>query len=139
LCQNHAVAEDIVSEAFVKVILSIECADRNIKLWMFRVCKNLWVDYHRKNKRLSGVKIEDLDITDKNDFIEGIIRDGRAKAVYKAVLSLAEPYKESIILFYYLDMKQNEIAKILGISDGAARTIIYRARKMLKELLEGVI
>jgi RNA polymerase sigma-70 factor (ECF subfamily) len=106
---------------------------------MFRVCKNLWVDYHRKNKRLSGVKIEDLDITDKNDFIEGIIRDGRAKAVYKAVLSLAEPYKESIILFYYLDMKQNEIAKILGISDGAARTIIYRARKMLKELLEGVI
>lgn len=137
LCKSHMIAEDILSETFLKVMLSLECADNNVKLWLFRVCKNLWIDHLRKHKKIAGVVFDELDICESDDFVNQIISNERNRMLYMAVLSLEDPYKESIILFYYLEMKQNEIAKILGVSDGATRTIIYRARQMLKKLLEG--
>lgn len=137
LCHNPSIAEDIVSDAFLKVILSVECADRNIKLWILRVCKNLWIDYIRKNKKISQVPFDELDaVGSMRDLNERMIASERAKAVYRAVMGLPQAYQESIVLFYYLNIRQNEIAKLLNVSDGTARTIIYRARKMLKSIIE---
>ena len=44
--------------------------------------------------------------------------------------------KEALILYYYLEVPQQKIAQIMNISNGAVRTLIYRARKNLKMKME---
>ena len=55
LCKNEQLAEDIMQEAFLKGILSLGDDHENVKAWLFMVCRNLWIDYIRKNKKLSKI------------------------------------------------------------------------------------
>ena len=56
-----------------------------------------------------------------------------------AVSILPEKYKTVIILHYYNLMKIDEIAEVLNISESAVKKRLERARKKLKESLEGKV
>ena len=57
LCKDNDLSQDLVSETFFKALLSIEYSQGYIKYWLFRVCKNLYLDHLRKNKFLQVVEI----------------------------------------------------------------------------------
>ena len=127
LCKNSHLAEDIMQEAFVRAILYLDDNHDNIKFWLFRVCRNLYIDYVRKNKIISQLDILDLHIEDTSlDVLKGIIKSESSLNLYNKV----------IVLFYYLEIPQNKIANIMNISNGAVRTLIYRARKHLRSIME---
>lgn len=139
LCHDHYLAQDIMQEVFVKAILSLDISHKNTKAWLFRVAKNLWVDYLRKNKNISNTDIKDLHIEDKTQgILDKIIKTEENSKLYKEIMKLKPSMKEVIILYYYLDIEQNQIANIMGISNGNVRTMIYRARKILKDMLEDI-
>lgn len=58
--------------------------------------------------------------------------------LYEAVDRLEEPIRTVVILYYLQGFSIKEISSLLGITQGAAKTRLYRGRKMLKELLKGV-
>lgn len=60
LCKDHHLAQDLVSETFYKALLSIESTEGYIKYWLFRVCKNLYLDYMKKNKHLQDIEEKSL-------------------------------------------------------------------------------
>ena len=64
LCKNEQLAEDIMQEAFLKGILSLDDNHENVKAWLFMVCRNLWIDYVRKNNKLSKIDINEIEIED---------------------------------------------------------------------------
>lgn len=137
LCKNSHLAEDIMQEAFVRAILYLDDNHYNIKFWLFRVCRNLYIDYVRKNKIISQLDILDLHIEDTSlDVLKGIIKSESSLNLYNKVMSLPNTMKEVIVLFYYLEIPQNKIANIMNISNGAVRTLIYRARKHLRSIME---
>jgi RNA polymerase sigma-70 factor, ECF subfamily len=137
LCGNHQVAEDIMQEAFVKAMLSLECSHNNIQAWLFRVCRNLWIDYLRKPKHLADVEIDSLNIQDGSlDFLEKIIQAEQSRKLYMTILSLPQSLREVLIFYYYMELPQNKIAEILNISNGTVRTLLYRARNKLKTMME---
>lgn len=136
LCCNKQLAEDIVQEAFVKAILSLEYSHTNVKAWLFRVCRNLWIDYIRRNKHLSFVEIENINITDSSDCINDIIKAEESIKLYKTILTMPHSLKEVLILYYFSELSQKKIAEIMNISCGAVRVLLYRARKKLKTILE---
>lgn len=68
--------------------------------------------------------------------LDKIIKSEERKKVYCEVLKLQQSYKEIIILYYYCSLSLKEIGVIVGISEGAARTLLFRARKKLKESLK---
>ena len=70
-----------------------------------------------------------LSIEDRT--LDKIILDEDRKRVYYEVLNLQSSYKGIIILFYYCNLSLKDIASITGISQGAARTLLFRARKKL--------
>ncbi|MGH4124219.1 MAG: RNA polymerase sigma factor [Clostridium sp.] len=136
LCKDHNLSQDLVSETFCKALLSIDSSTKYIKFWMFRVCKNLYLDYLRKNKYLQDIDINFNKLLVEENALEKIILSEERRRIYYEVLKLQPSYKEIITLYYYCDLSLQEISSIVGISQGSARTLLFRARKKLKVFLE---
>jgi len=136
LCKDHHLSQDLVSETFFKALLSLDIGEGYIKYWLFRVCKNLYLDYLKKNSRLEDMESSVNKLAIEDSTLDKIILNEDRRRIYFEVLSLQPSYKEIVILFYYCNLSLKEISSITGISQGAARTLLFRARKKLKEFLE---
>ena len=136
ICKDHHLSQDLVSETFFKALLSSEYSQSYIKYWLFRVCKNLYLDHLRKNKCLQDIEISINKLLVEDNTLDKIILNEDRRKIYYEILKLQTSYKEIITLYYYCNFTLQEISSIVGISQGAARTLLFRARKKLKTVLE---
>ena len=67
-----------------------------------------------------------------------LLKENEVQTIQKIVFDLPEKYRLPIHLFYSADMQVSEIAKILHIPEGTAKTRMRKAKKMLKEELEAL-
>jgi len=80
-----------------------------------------------------------LNIDDYND----IIKDPNTLdlsikiSLWDAVQSLKLSYRPIVIMFYYEDLSIKEISEILSLTTVTTRKRLSRARKQLKQILEG--
>ncbi|MBE5039185.1 RNA polymerase sigma factor [Ructibacterium gallinarum] len=133
LCGNYHLAEDIVSESFYKALVSYQDTEERFKFWLFRVCKNAFIDFLRRNKNKTELK---ADLQDETDIADRVIVQEKYRSLYRAVELLQPEYQEVITLFYFNEMRISEIAVITNKSPAAVKVALYRARKKLKEILE---
>ena len=135
LCKNHHLAQDLTSDTFFKTYLSIDDVSY-IKYWLFRVCKNLYLDYLKKNKEYSSESILERTLTNNETPLDRIIDSEEKKHLYQLVTNLKESYKEILILYYFCGFSVDEISKSKNITKSAAKTMLFRARKMLRKEME---
>lgn len=135
LCREHHQAQDLASDTFYKAFLSSDEDKPHIKYWLFRVCKNLFLDGARKNKEYTSIDNENMLIRHDTP-LDRLIDNEQRRELYNEVMKLNPSYREIIILFHYCDLSLNEIANITGSTYGASKTLIFRARKKLKIRLE---
>lgn len=136
LCHDHYLAEDLVNDTFFKAFVSIDNCSENIKFYLFKVGKNIWIDWLRKNKRLSNKDLDDLSLNAPDDILSSVLTNERNQNVYKCIIELPQSYKEVIVLYYFCDLPLKDIAKTMEISNGAVRTLLYRSRKKLRAILK---
>lgn len=60
------------------------------------------------------------------------------QVVTHALLQVPERQRAALVLHYYEDLSEYEVASTLGISEQAARSLVARGRKTLREQLEGM-
>lgn len=135
-CHNKHLAEDIVAEAYMRAIRSIDEEKDSFKFWLLKVCRNCFFDYARKNKRLEPIN---NDYQDDKTLVDEIIQQEEYRALYKAIDLLSDNYREVVRLYYFDGMSVREIAEITGYSTDNVKIQLYRARNKLKEILEGNI
>ncbi len=135
LCKNHHLAQDLTSDTFFKTYLSIDDVSY-IKYWLFRVCKNLYLDYLKKNKEYSSESILERTLSNNETPLDRIIDSEDKKHLYQLVTNLKESYKEILILYYFCSFSVDEISKSKNITKSAAKTMLFRARKMLRKEME---
>ncbi len=137
LCNNREIAEDIVSDAFVKAYLTLSDGHPSFQYWLMRVCKNLWIDCLRRQKR-NAVNSEEvlMVLADKETPEENLLRDERLSTLYHCIRKLSPPEKEVLIFHYFSNLPLGEIAQMLQVTPGSIKTRIFRARQSLKKLLE---
>ncbi|MCQ5028625.1 sigma-70 family RNA polymerase sigma factor [Flavonifractor sp. DFI.6.63] len=136
LCKNPDQAQDLVGETFYRALLSLE-REGEWKGWLFRVCRNLWVDSMRRRKFQTGEPPDPERLAAEEDLLEDLIREERRRAVYRAVLELSPADREAVTLHYCAGLPLREVGAAMGLSPGAARTLLCRARQKLKTRLEG--
>lgn len=130
-CKNTADAEDITQETFIKRFTAdIKFSDdKSEKAWLMKVaankCKDLFKSITYKYFYYS-ISLEEANLT---------YESSEESAVYHAVMELPPKYRIVIHLYYYEDYSVAEIGKILGKSDTAIQTRLYRARNLLKKSL----
>lgn len=142
LClRDERLAEDICQEVFLKLWQAPpRTADgAGIRAWLMRVTLNACRDYLRTpwRKRVSPSPDEAFSsCAAQGPMPEAeALRRERDEALYQAVMALPIKYREPIILHYYFDYSQRDVARILAIGDSTLRTRLMRARLMLRQAL----
>lgn len=135
LCGDPSLAEDIVSDAFVKAYLTLPDETPSFQYWLYRVCKNLWLDHLRRQKFHTG---EDAlqTLADPHTPESRYIRSQQNQALWNAVTSLPPLDRELVTLHYFSGLPLNEIAPLLGKSHAAVRQRLTRLRHTLKQRME---
>lgn len=137
LCKDHHIAQDLTSDTFFKALLSLDESKSYIKFWLFRVCKNLFLDAYRKTEEFSNTDAIEYTLTTVKTPLDKLIDSEENRHLYNIVLSLRPSYREILILYYYGDFSLKEISETTGLTEGAAKTLLFRARKKLRAALEG--
>lgn len=135
--QNHADAEDITQNVFLKYIGANKrfSSEEHRKAWILRVAINCANDFVKSAHYRHRADIEQYP----EQGAEPSYELEEKSEVYYAVQSLPEKYRIPIHLFYYEDMSIAQIAAITMQKESTVRSQLTRAREMLRELLkEGV-
>lgn len=135
LCGSRELAEDLTAEAFVKAYLSLPHEIPSFQYWLFRVCRNLWIDHARRHRRF--VSAETLThLSDLNTPEALYLLSERRQALWNAISSLPPPDRELVVLHYFSGLPLTEIARLLGKSHAAVRQRMVRLRATLKQRME---
>ena len=126
-------AEDALQETFIKIYRNYNRFrnESNEKTWMIRIAINVCNDMLRKTWRKVEVA-ELLDDVPAETHPDSTQYDG----VLIEVMNLPEKYKQVILLYYYQDMKTQEISQVLDIPIGTVLVHLKRARALLEKKLE---
>lgn len=137
LCNNRELAEDFVADAFVKAYLTLSDEHNSYQYWLMRVCKNLWIDYLRRQKRNADIDDDTLsEIPDTYTPEQRFLANERLSVLYRCIRSLREPDREILILHYFSKLPLRDIAQLMQATPGSIKTRIFRARLSLKQLME---
>lgn len=129
--KNRADAEDMVQEAFVRLLRSAPdfASPQHEKAWLIVTVSNLCKSalrnpWHRR---------EDIDHLAAPPTVE----DAPPDETLSAVLALPAQDRVAVYLYYYEGYQTAEIAQMLGIPPATVRSRLARARKKLKLTLGG--
>ena len=136
LCKDHHLAQDLTSDTFFKAFLSLDDVSY-IKYWLFRVCKNLYLDLLKLNREYSSENIIENTLSNYETPLDKLIELEKNKYLYNSIINLNESYKEILVLYYFCGFSLKEISESRNTSEGAAKTMLFRARKRLKKEMEG--
>lgn len=135
LCGSVPLAEDIVSDAFLKAYLGLPEETPSFSYWLLRVCKNLWLDQLRRQRHLAPSEtLETLaaPATPETQYLQ----TERQRALWNAISALPAPDRELVVLYYVSGMPMTQIAALMGISHAATRQRLSRLRQTLKQRME---
>jgi RNA polymerase sigma-70 factor, ECF subfamily len=139
---DHAQAEDLAQETFVKAFRHLKSFDpaRRLSSWLFRIAHNTTLDALRKLKpevlELDGLRDGDPHRDPAAPAAPDPLEQAAlGEALNRALLSLRPSYRAAIALRYDQQLAFDEIGQILGVPEVTARTFVHRARKELARSL----
>lgn len=107
---------------------------------MVIVVRNMSFNLLEKRKKERLVKHYDAltEIVDDNPLIlDAFIEKESIKTIQKAINTLDPKYADVILLRYFYDYSNTEIASLLDLSDNTIRVRVHRAKKMLVNKFNG--
>lgn len=129
--KDYHLAEDAAQETFCRVLDKLHTLKdvTNIKPWITKIAVNICKD---KLKKKSHTEI----VTDYDNFNSPVNIAEKLESritVFQALQMLSIELREVVILYYYQEFTQKEIAKILRVPE---TTVAYRLRTAKSELRE---
>lgn len=128
--KNVEDAEDITQDVFLKLITHPKQFENpeHEKAWIIRVTINLC-----KNKLKSSWFTKRAELSKEAHYYDEINEED---GVFKAVMSLDTKYRVIIHLYYYEEYSTREIAEMVNKKESTVRSLLYRGREQLKEILK---
>lgn len=134
-------AKDILHDGFIKVFDKINQFDNKGSLegWIRRVMVNTAIDFCRKNTFTFSMDekfdLEDLDSNGTNESdLEAFLNTFSADQIMKMVQGLSPVYRVVFNLYAIENYSHKEISEKLGISEGASKSNLSRARINLQKM-----
>lgn len=146
--RDHALAEDLFQDTFMKVIQSVKSGkyqdNGKFVSWVMRIAHNLIIDHFRRIKQMNTVSNDDYesDLFNSKKLAESTVEDDIIKRqiqkdVRKMITYLPDDQREVVILRHYAGLSFKEIAEITDVSINTAlgrmRYALINMRKMMEE------
>jgi RNA polymerase sigma factor (sigma-70 family) len=144
LTNDASRADDLVQETFMKAWRFIDSYQEgtNAKAWLFRICKNAFInEFRAKNREPQSV---DIDLVAVGRNAKGVVRDahlleeighGEIGDELMAALNALNPDNRLVVLLDFEDFTYKEIAAILNVPLNTVRTRLHRARLNMADML----
>ncbi|MEW6189182.1 MAG: sigma-70 family RNA polymerase sigma factor [Actinomycetota bacterium] len=134
-------AEDLTERVFLKALEAIDKFSwRGVPFssWLFRIARNLMIDYYRTRSRSTMIPVSDrIQTIDREDPEEIAIRKFSYEKLYAAISRLTEEQQEVIILKFFMNLSNAGIARTLNKTEGAIKALQHRALHSLYRILKG--
>ncbi|MBI1798418.1 MAG: RNA polymerase sigma factor, partial [Candidatus Eisenbacteria bacterium] len=142
LLRDRDQADDVVADALVRVQEAAPGfrGERGLRTWVLRIVANRAKDALRR-RRFEGGRIEDanpleaagLIVNPLPEWDEALDRNVRLAALERALESLPIEQRQAVVLKERIGLSVLETAKVLGISESAVKSRLFRARAALLE------
>lgn len=138
--KNETDTDDLVSISFTKAFMNIEKFSRFIsfEMWLKTIALNTALDFVRKRSRQDPVYELDnddnyLELTSSIRTPESeVINDELALKLNKTFYKLRKRFRDLLYYRHIEDMTYAEMAQRMGISEGAIKSELHKARKYFK-------
>lgn len=143
MVQNQAVAEELAQEAFLRVYRARSSYEPTAKFttWLFRIALHLALNHLRdargeRARESPGERLEDSgerEMPDPAPTVEQWLLDqARLEEVRGAIRALPEKQRAAVVLHKYQEVEYSQIARILGCSESAVKSLLFRAYETLR-------
>lgn len=142
------VAQDVTSQVFFKALKNIgqfRWRDIPFSSWLYRIASNEVADSFRDRKRRRAYfeeKAGTIDISNsspENELAqaeEELRKHEEFLSVHENISRLSFRYQEVLTLRYFENKNLKEIGAILGKSEGTVKSLLHRALRKLRELMD---
>jgi RNA polymerase sigma-70 factor (ECF subfamily) len=144
MLQNKEAAEDLAQEVFLRVYRSRETYEPTAKFttWLFRIATHLalnWIRDHKKKERsqesLSDELLDGVErqVADRKVSIEQeMVQDVKLQEIRGAIGALPEKQRAAVLMHKYDGLDYGQIARSLGCSESAVKSLLFRAYETLR-------
>ena len=138
LVQDRQDAEDVAQEAYLRVFrgLSGFRGDAQFETWLYRIVANTALTHLRRRKRFGELALEpDLEQAAAPSEVPLSDRTVDRDAISKALEGLSPSLRAVVVLKEIYGLSCRDIGRELGVSEGAVKVRLHRARQRLKQAL----
>lgn len=140
LLGDRAVAEEVVQQAFVELYRTFDRLrdEQAAGGYLHRTVVNLAHTQLRRRAVASRSRfaLVPAGVAEAADAL--VITTAEREIVLAAIGGLSRRQRECVVLRWYLDLSEREIAETLGISGGAVKTHLHRGMAALADRLEAL-
>lgn len=133
---NRALAEDLTSETFERVLRSRQRFDPrkgSERRWLYTIALNLLRDHARRQAHEERVLQHVGAGTSAESTDPELAAIEHRDELQRALAQLSEDEREALALRFGADLKLHEVARVLGEGESAVEGRIYRALKKLRD------
>lgn len=144
MVKDQAAAEDLAQEVFLRIYRARKEYSPTAKFttWLFRIATNLALNairdgrYRQMQISIDTARDEDEPVieiaTHETRADDRLIERERNEMIRSAILALPEKQRVAVILHKYQEMDYAQIGKILGCSESALKSLLFRAYETLR-------
>jgi RNA polymerase sigma-70 factor (ECF subfamily) len=147
MARNHAVAEELAQEVFLRVYRSRKTYKASAKFttWMYRIAVNLAVNHARDSRGRRGeVSLDEpteggmaFEVADGEPTAEqDLLARERRRAIRSQVEALPERQRLAVVMHKYQGLDYRQISQVLKLSESATKSLLFRAYETLRESLK---
>ena len=138
---NRSDAEDLTARVFQRALRHIQTYKKTevpFSAWLYRIAHNLVANFYRDNNRKREVPIEEqeFNLPQPEHLETTLIKNEEVESILKVIRQLPSDRQLVIILKFVEDMSNLDIARILGRSEGAIKSLYHRTLSDLRDLPE---
>jgi RNA polymerase sigma-70 factor (ECF subfamily) len=150
LAGNHADAEDLTQEAFIRAYRFFDRYNRQMPFenWLYRIISNAFIDSVRRRPKARLQSLDQpimrngidtqvyLELPDEGANPEGQIMEREIdEPLQRALSTLPHDFRQAVVLADIEGLSYEEIAEAMGCSLGTVRSRLHRGRKALRAAL----
>ncbi|PHR62550.1 MAG: RNA polymerase subunit sigma-70 [Robiginitomaculum sp.] len=132
LSRNEADGDDLLQTTVERVLTRATPEGVDMKKWMFRICKNIWIDEIRARQvRSRAADNQDITIHDTANSEDKIMNRLKLAKVQMAMTELPDEQRLVLSLVAIEGLSYKDAASVLGTPIGTVMSRLARARKNL--------
>jgi RNA polymerase sigma-70 factor, ECF subfamily len=141
MLRDRAGAEEVTQDAFVRAYTHLARYDegRPFYPWLASIAVRLaqnWLVGRGRTVRREGTALESAPEPGAEPAVLSRLEaDERRRELWDAVSSLSSGERTAVMLFYRDEMAVGDVARALGVTAGTVKTLLFRARRHLRERL----